>query len=91
MTNFNDHLVVVKNYERDKIYRLTRRHEALQNLLNTSYNKNSYFVQKIKDSLSDCEIRQKKWWEKIFQRYRLEKYSNKKLRVSIYTGEIFLN
>lgn len=92
--NSNGVLVVVKDYERDKIYRLTRRYEALINLLDTTVSKDKSdckFIQEIKDSLNDCERRQKNWWDRIYKKYNLEKYSNHKLRISIFTGEIVLD
>ena len=89
-------LIIVKDYEREKIYRLVRRQDALINLLNTidnteitlSENKDD-FKQKIEKDIVECQNKQKLWWKVICKRYKLNENNIQKLKVSIHTGEIF--
>lgn len=87
-------LTTIKEYEREKAYRLSRRLEALQNLLKTiddsllTFENPDELKLKIKNDISICEEKQNKWWEVIRKRYSLP--IDKSLKVQIYTGEIYV-
>lgn len=92
----NEALIIVKDYEREKIYRLVRRQDALVNLLNTidnteialSENRDD-FKQKIEKDIVECQNKQKLWWKVICKRYNLDENIAHNLKISIYTGEVF--
>lgn len=89
-----EYLTTVKEYEREKVYRLSRRLDALYNLLRTidnsylNFEKPDELKLRIKKDISRCKAKQNEWWEIICKRYSLP--SKKNLKVQIYTGEIYI-
>lgn len=87
---------IVKDYERDKIYRLSRRMSALNNLLSTLDNSQLDFEnkeelkQKINQDINDCDQRMHDWWSVISKRYNLQNINQdiSNFKVNIYTGEL---
>ena len=94
MNQKSEYLTTVKEYEREKVYRLSRRLDALYNLLETIDNSYLNFENpdelklRIKNDISRCKEKQNKWWRIICKRYSLP--SEKTLKVQIYTGEIYI-
>ncbi len=87
--------ITVKNYERDKLYRIVRRQLALKNLLYTIDNSDIDFEkgketlkQKIENDIEKCELRKKRWWETIGKRYQLQ-INTESFEVSLYNGCIY--
>lgn len=70
-------LAIVKDYEREKIYRLNRRLDGLQELLETIDNTKIKFLdsqamkKNIEKDISECESRIQTWWNIIVQKYNL--------------------
>ena len=87
------YLTTVKEYEREKIYRISRRIDALNNLLQTVENTKISFDNlpelklKINNDILMCQERQKKWWQIICKKYSLPEV--KDIKVQVYTGEIY--
>ncbi len=75
-------IVTVKEYKRDKIYRLNRRLDGLYELLETTDNTNISFEnpekmrEDIKEDIVDCKNRIQKWWNIIGEKYNLPEGKN---------------
>lgn len=85
-------IATVKEYERDKIYRLNRRLDGLYELLETIGNTKIEFEspeklqEDIKKDIIDCKNRIQKWWNIIGEKYNLPK--GEKFSVSFESGDI---
>lgn len=86
-------LVVVKDYEREKIYRLNRRLDGLSELLEMINNTKIKFTdpkrlkKDIEKDISDCNFRIQKWWNIIVSKYKLP--MNQALTVAFVDGCIY--
>lgn len=85
----------VREYERDKIYRLNRKLDGLYELLETLDNttiqfKNPEKLQEdIKRDIEDCKKKIQKWWNVIGQKYHLA--GGQHFSVLFATGDIVRN
>ena len=86
-------LATVKEYEREKIYRLNRRLDGLNELLETIDNTKikldnpNNLKQNINRDILVCKDRIQKWWNIIFAKYNLPQ--DKKVSVSFEDGRIY--
>lgn len=86
----NEVIVKVEDYERNKIYRLNRRLDSLNELLEMLGNtqiqipNSDSLSEKIKGDIIDCKKRIQKWWDIISDEYNL----CGEMVVSYETGEI---
>ena len=70
-------IATVKEYEKDKIYRLNRRLDGLYELLETMDNTKIAFKtpeklqEDVKKDIVDCKSRIQKWWDIIGKKYNL--------------------
>lgn len=75
-------IATVKEYERDKIYRLNRRLDGLYELLETIDNTKINFEnpekmrEDIKKDIVDCKNRIQRWWNIIGEKYNLPEGEN---------------
>ena len=75
-------IATVKEYERDKIYRLNRRLDGLYELLETIDNTKINFEnpekmrEYVKEDIVDCKNRIQKWWNIIGEKYNLPEGEN---------------
>ena len=88
----NKVIATVKDYERNKIYRLHRRLDGLNELLETLDNtkiqiKNlENMKERIKSDIISCQNKKQKWWNIIGIKYKLPK--NKRVSISFSSGDI---
>ncbi len=86
----NEVIVKVEDYERNKIYRLNRRLDSLNELLEMLGNtqiqipNSDSLSEKINRDIIDCKKRIQKWWNIIANKYNLRG----KMIVRCETGEI---
>ncbi|GHV30162.1 hypothetical protein FACS189481_4030 [Clostridia bacterium] len=88
----SDPIVTVKDYERDKIYRLNRRIDGLNDLLQTFENTKIQMQSKekskdIQQEIETCQKRIQKWWDLMSVKHSLPQ--DKELQVSFDKGDIF--
>lgn len=80
----------------EMLYRLERREQALNSLLNRLNNSQLSFdsidllKEKVQESLKDCKNKKGNFLDEMYEKYKISrKYKN--LKMSFYTGEIFIN
>lgn len=87
----NEIVVTVLELERNKIYRLNRRLEALNELLfaldnsTIEFSNKEILRKKLKDDIINCGKRIKNWWDIMSEKYNL----CGEMTISFETGNVF--
>ncbi|MCL2310914.1 MAG: hypothetical protein FWC41_00285 [Firmicutes bacterium] len=93
MSTNSQQLAILESYEKEKLYRVFRRYDALYNLLETLDNSKIIFedkdqlVKKINEDISECKEKKKGLWSIIQKKYALPS-DLRTIKLSILTGEI---